>query len=54
MVKSKKVYFAKTGFALALLALVGCGAVKKDEDASAINAGRSRALPGVPGAAERR
>ena len=34
--KSKKVYLAKTGFALALLALVGCGAVKKDEDASAI------------------
>ena len=34
--KSKKVYLAKTGIALALLALAGCGAVKKDEDASVI------------------
>ena len=34
--RSKKVYLAKTGFALAVLALAGCAAVKKDEDPSVI------------------
>jgi hypothetical protein len=33
---TKKVYFAKIGFVLGALALVGCGAVKKEEDASVI------------------
>jgi hypothetical protein len=35
-VKGNKVYFFKTAFLLAALALAGCGAVKKDEDASVI------------------
>jgi hypothetical protein len=37
-VKIKKVYFAKTGFLLAALALAGCGAgaLKKDEDSVVI------------------
>ena len=34
--KCNKVYFAKTALALAALTLAGCGAVKKDEDASVI------------------
>ena len=34
--KSKKVYFAQIVLAAAALALVGCGMLKKDEDASVI------------------
>jgi hypothetical protein len=33
---TKKVYFAKIGFVLGALALTGCGAIKKEEDASVI------------------
>jgi hypothetical protein len=40
-VKSKKVYFAKTGFVLAALALAGCMAAVKGEDNSVI---RERAI----------